>query len=316
MVKFSIIIATRKIDQQVEECISNILKQTYKDFEIILLPDKDEKRDFSKTKIFHTGKIMPAQKRDLGFKKSKGEILAFIDSDAYPRKDWLENGLKYFEDNSIGAVGGPNLTPKGVNLAEKVSGDILSSWLVGDASLRHKIGKKVKEVRELPSCNLFVTRTAFKNSGGFNVGLLTAEDTHLCFNIRKEGKSIIYAPDVIVYHHRRDSFYQFFRQMWIYGRDAGFLMKSNFTLYYTFLTAFVLAVVAGAILSLFIPDFAIFYGICWAIYLAVGLFTSLMINVKRFPLIFLGTIIVHFSYGLAFGYGWIFFKPCVNLNIR
>ncbi len=316
MVKFSIIIATRTIDAHVEKCINEILKQSYTDFEIILLPDNPEKKKFHKTKIISTGSVLPSKKRDLGFEKSKGEILAFIDSDAYPTKNWLKNCLKYFKED-VGAVGGPNLTPPKVNLAEKVSGDVLSCWLVGNASLRHKVGKEVKEVREMPSCNLFIKRGVFREAGGFGVGLLTAEDTNLCFNIKEKlGKKVIYAPDIVVYHHRRNTFYQFFRQMWIYGRDAGYFMKKDFKIYYTFLTSFVLAVIFGAVLSYFSSVFSVFYFICWGIYLAVVGATSLTLSIRRFPLIFLSIIITHFTYGIAFGYGWVFFKAKVNLNIR
>ena len=51
--------------------------------------------------------------------KAEGKYLAFIDDDAYPRKDWLKNAVKYFDSSrKIGIVGGPNLTPREANFAE------------------------------------------------------------------------------------------------------------------------------------------------------------------------------------------------------
>ncbi len=46
--------------------------------------------------IIPTGPVGPPLKRDIGAKKAKGEIIAFIDDDAYPRKDWLINAVKNF----------------------------------------------------------------------------------------------------------------------------------------------------------------------------------------------------------------------------
>jgi cellulose synthase/poly-beta-1,6-N-acetylglucosamine synthase-like glycosyltransferase len=44
-------------------------------------------------------------------KYAKGEICAFIDSDARPEKNWLKNALPYLSDPEVVAVGGPGLTP-------------------------------------------------------------------------------------------------------------------------------------------------------------------------------------------------------------
>ncbi|MFQ6136538.1 MAG: glycosyltransferase [Candidatus Hydrothermarchaeales archaeon] len=55
----------------------------------------------------------------MGIENSAGELLAFIDSDAYPRKDWLKNAVKYFSNPEIAAVGGPGLTPEEDNTLQK-----------------------------------------------------------------------------------------------------------------------------------------------------------------------------------------------------
>ena len=52
-------------------------------------------------KIVSTGSITPAAKRNIGIANSIGEICAFIDSDAYPRRDWVSNATKYFNDPRV-----------------------------------------------------------------------------------------------------------------------------------------------------------------------------------------------------------------------
>lgn len=74
-----------------------LLEQTYKNFEVIILPDSfsNEEIDLEifkdkRIKIIETGNIPPALKRAKGVEISKGEILAFLDDDTYPEKIGLK----------------------------------------------------------------------------------------------------------------------------------------------------------------------------------------------------------------------------------
>src|SRR3989344_6348206 len=119
----SIIIPCREIDFLTQKCINKCLELNYDNFEIIVLPD-DSKIKFKdkRVKIIKTGKVKPALKRNEGIKISNSDFFAFIDSDAYPTKNWLKNALKYFKNGEVGIVGGPNLTPNEGNFWEKISG--------------------------------------------------------------------------------------------------------------------------------------------------------------------------------------------------
>ena len=68
---FSVIIPVKRINSQLtKETIPKILEQSYRDFEVIILPDKKVSRGFAKTRIIPTfSKSGPAQKRDIGAKK-------------------------------------------------------------------------------------------------------------------------------------------------------------------------------------------------------------------------------------------------------
>ena len=128
-VKFSVIIPFKKSTSFLLECLESIVKQSYRNFEIILLPDGQKvqmlklvQHDIFRVRVIPTGQIGPAQKRDLGAKKAKGEILAFIDDDAYPDKDWLKSMVINFKDGNMAAVGGPGVTPADVSWQEQSSG--------------------------------------------------------------------------------------------------------------------------------------------------------------------------------------------------
>jgi len=122
--KVEIIIPVKAVNDYVRESIPEILKLDYQDFSILLLPDETTEEQFQKTRIIPTGKTGPAEKRDLALQYSDADIFAFLDDDAYPRKDWLTNAMKHFRNPEVGAVGGPAVTPEHDTFWQKVSGAV------------------------------------------------------------------------------------------------------------------------------------------------------------------------------------------------
>ncbi len=307
--RVSIIIPFKSLDDYARECIGKCLDLDYGNLELILLPDSPLMEKFKRSRIIPTGEVKPSLKRNIGVSKSRGRICAFIDSDAYPERDWIRNALRRFKGD-VGIVGGPNILPENDSIWQRASDDILSSAVgAGPLSLRYKSGGQ-KTVKELPSCNLLIKKSLFQRAGGFDTSVLTAEDSKLCFQVSRLGKLIVYSPDVVVYHHRKPLFMPHFRQMWTYGRDKAFILKRFFSadkLYYFLPSLFVLFLIFGFLLS-FNPFFEITYlrsiylGLV-AFYTIVILAASILKNPRRSVLVFPGIILTHISYGLGFLYG-------------
>jgi len=317
--KITIIIPCKEIDFYTEKCISRCLDLDYENFEIFVLPDfmpKMKKFPNSKRlKIIETGKVKPAVKRNIAKEKSTGELLASIDSDAYPRKDWLRNAAKYFSDKRIGLVGGPNLTPAESNFYEKVSGYVLSNYFAaGRGNIRYKTAKN-QTVNELPSCN-YISRKSV--SPDYKTNFLTAEDSKFCFDISAQGYKLLYAGDVIVYHHRRDSIKKHLKQMFIYGRDIAWLIKDNFSLdklYYSMPSLFTLGILAGIIASFFSQILRAVFLMLLLIYFFIIFVTSIHKNVKTTFFVFFTTIFTHIYYGIGFLYA-LFVKNKEGIAVR
>ena len=73
---YSIIIPFKSWSKELDECLVHIQKLSYSMFEVILLPDEEvvlPSFSFS-LEIIPTGPINPAQKRDIGAKKSRGNL--------------------------------------------------------------------------------------------------------------------------------------------------------------------------------------------------------------------------------------------------
>ncbi len=250
-----IIVDYKKDNPYLPECLEAIQRQTYKNFEVILVTDhpvtlsSSRKRgsipSLIKKSFGHY--VGPAEKRDWGAKKASGGILAFIDDDAYPHPEWLENIVKNFGKMSfprkresisngspiesgmtgdIAGVGGPGVTPPNVSWTEEASGWMSASPLGAGVNTYRFFPNSRKFVDDYPSMNLAIRRSDFLAVGGYDSNYWPGEDTMLCLDLTsKLKKKIIYDPNVLVYHHRRPLWKPHLRQNGSFGLHRGFFAR-------------------------------------------------------------------------------------------
>lgn len=309
-IKFSIIIPVRAINDYIREAFPYLINIDYSDYEVIIFPDElpDEfvlkELANPKIRIIASGKTGPAQKRDMAMQYATGNVFAFIDDDAYPRRDWLKNATKWFEDDTVGAVGGPAVTPDKVSLFERAGGYVLASPLCSGNYIRRYVPAKQCEDDDIPSVNLIVRRDVFEAVKGFDSDYYPGEDTKLCLDItRKADKRIIYDPEVLVYHHRRPLFKKHLKQISNYARHRGYFMKklpeTSLRPAYLIPLAFVIGLIFGPVISIFIP-------ICWYLYIGVLILYTALDFLTTFHIkhigasifAFFGLFATHVVYGI------------------
>lgn len=304
--KVSIIIPVKEINNYIREFNLYFQKLDYDNYEILIFPDIDSGEHFDKTRVIASGKVGPAEKRDLAMKYATGDIFAFIDDDAYPRADWLKNSVALLEDDSIAAVGGPAVTPENDSELQQASGKVFESFMCsGEYVYRYK-PMTARDVDDFPSVNLIVKRDAFVEVGGFDSSFYPGEDTKLCLDIvKKLGKRIRYSPDVVVWHHRRTLYKGHLRQVANYAMHRGFFVKAlpdtSCKLTYFIPSLFLLGIIAGPVISLIYKPILYLYGTILIIY-AFLVFLSLG-KFKSARLLFLsstGLLATHLCYGLNF----------------
>jgi cellulose synthase/poly-beta-1,6-N-acetylglucosamine synthase-like glycosyltransferase len=300
----SIIIPCKEIDEYTRESIVGCMQLDYANFEIIVLPDF-QSDSVEGVKLIPTGVVPPGVKRNLGIKNSHGEFYAFIDNDAYPRRDWLTNALKIMADPLVGGVGGPGLTPPEDNLLQKAGGYVLSSFMVGSLSNRYKT-KNYVESDDIHSCNFIARKSVLDITGGWNEKYWPGEDTLMCLAIKKTGKKLLESSDVVVYHHRRSLFKPHLKQVSRFGEHRGFFAKkfpeNSVKLTYFFPSILVSLFIIGLLLSLFLQFFANLFLLGIIAYLLAG-FIAAAIQVKSPKLllaVWVGIIVTHIVYGLFF----------------
>lgn len=302
--KVSIIIPVKRINNYIRESLPYLKNLDYENYEVLILPDYSDEQ-IEGVKIIETGSIGPAQKRDIGAEKSSGDILAFLDDDAYPRKDWLLNAVRHFSNPKIGAVGGPGVTPKNNCILQKASGNVLSSKIGGGNMTYRYVPGKVRYVDDFPSVNFLIRKDLFLKMGGFDTQYWPGEDTKLCHDLVNLGYKIIYDPEVFVYHHRRKLFLPHLKQITNYAQHRGFFVKkfpkTSLRIGYFIPSGLVIFILGSLMLSIFnklflLPLFAVL-----SIYILLVMLSGLKNkDIRSYSLYVWGIILTHLGYGIYF----------------
>lgn len=106
----SIIIPVYNVEKYIAKCIQSLLDQTYKNFEAIIVDDgsPDNSIKIAKELVGNDSRFVFLEKenggqgsaRNMGIDYSKGQYLAFLDSDDYFRNDFLKKMLGPLQENT------------------------------------------------------------------------------------------------------------------------------------------------------------------------------------------------------------------------
>lgn len=251
--KVSVIIPVERIGTYVCEAVAH-LHRDFPECEVLVVPDHDEGIDLPGATIIPSWpRTVPGDKRDFAAELAAGEILAFLDDDAYPDKGWLRAALPHFRRSEVAAVGGPGVTPPSNDAYQRASGWILAS-VFGSGRYRYRfLPGKLQEVDDFPSMNLLVRKADFTAVGGFKSRYWPGEDSEFCSRLVAEGRRIVYEPEAVVYHHRRRVFMSHLRQQARYGLHRGHFFRTlggnSRPLVYAVPSAFVIGLVGGPVVA-------------------------------------------------------------------
>ena len=316
--KFSIIIPVRSINNFLKENIYHLRRLDYSNFEVIIILDQGEEFDFGNDTRFRfvvSGSKGPGEKRNIGAKEAEGDILVFLDDDAYPRKDWLTFAQEMFENEQVYALGAPAVTPENASFLESMSGKVLESWLSGGGTVYRHIPDRLREVDDYPTVNLFVRKSAFLDVGGFTTAFWPGEDTKLCLDlVKKFGRKFFYDPRPIVFHHRRRLFLPHLKQVSRFGQHRGqfariFPETSRLPMYFV-PSLFVCGLIFGFFASLIFPYLKPIYWSVVISYLALLVLESTKVAMLEKSLVAgfcvgMGIFLTHIIYGVNFVIGFL-----------
>jgi len=208
----SVAIVTYERPAFVNRCIEHLLVQTVTPIEIIVV---DASRGTETATLVRERfpmvhyEFCPAGRgalplgRNMSYEMTTGEVLAFIDDDAFAEPEWLERLLPSYADPNVGAVGGRQIRGNPGELHEGI--DVIG-LLRSDGTITGNFtadpGHPV-QVDHLFGANMSFRRAALDAIGGIHggyTGTCVREETDTCLRIARAGYKLLYVPDAVVEH--------------------------------------------------------------------------------------------------------------------
>lgn len=142
--------------------------------------------------------------RNTGIAQAHGELLVFVDDDAFPDPGWLREIVNAFADPTVDCAGGP--------IDPLIEGELpewfndrylpyLSAWDLGDQTVPLAYNEYPR------GTNVAYRRSAIERVGDFRLdlgrrgsSLRSCEETELCLRIERTGGKILYLPGARVGH--------------------------------------------------------------------------------------------------------------------
>jgi len=221
--RISVIVCTHNGSGTILDCLRGAQRLDYPAIEVIIVDDgsTDDTANiarqfpFAVISISHLGL---STARNVGLENATGEIVAYIDDDAWPDPHWLIYLALTFRDETCAGAGGPNIRPLGESTVSDCAADSPGGPI-------HVMLTDV-EAEHLPGCNMAFRREALAAVGGFDPVFRTAgDDVDLCWRMQSAGLKLVFSPAAVVWHRAPQSVAAYWNQQFGYGKAEAILEK-------------------------------------------------------------------------------------------
>ena len=230
---FSIVIPVYNRPQELEELLESVSRQKGNvPVEVIVVEDGS---DITCEKVVNQFKKRlnikycfkqnsgPGMSRNYGMQRSSGAYFLLLDSDCLLPEDYLSKVSASLHRNFTDAFGGPDAAHPSFTLNQKAFNYAMTSTL-STGGLRSSENERRKF--QLRSFNMGLSSRAFELTGGFGKQRI-GEDIDLNFRLLKSKCSTQFLPEAFVYHKRRTTWAQFFRQTRNFGAARPVLNRMH-----------------------------------------------------------------------------------------
>ncbi len=221
--RVSVVVCTYNGARTLRDCLEGLRKVEYPNFEVIVVNDgsRDETAAIASEydfRLISTEQRGLSHARNTGLAAATGEIVAYLDDDAYPDPHWLSYLAATFRSTSHAGLGGPNIAPHG-------DGPIADCVANAPGNPVH-ILLTDQEAEHIPGCNMAFRKACLEAIGGFDPQYRVAgDDVDVCWRLQQRGWTLGFSPAAMVWHHRRNSIRTFWRQQYGYGKAEALLER-------------------------------------------------------------------------------------------
>lgn len=224
MPKYSVIVPVFNRPGEVDELLQSLTKQTFTDFEVLIIEDgSTDKCDLVCKKYENTLTLRYFFKensgqgfsRNFAFEKAHGEYFIQLDSDAVLPTSYFQAIETDIQQNHWDAFGGPDRAHESFSPIQKAINYAMTSFFTtgGIRGKKKNIGGQFTP----RSFNFGLSKAVWQKVGGYTITRL-GEDIEFSQRIIKAGFKVGLIPDAFIYHKRRTSYNQFFKQLHFFGR--------------------------------------------------------------------------------------------------
>lgn len=214
----SVIIVNWNGKENLEECLASLFKIKYSSIEVIVVDNGSSdgsvdlvKKDFPSVKIVETKKNFGfAQGNNLGYEKSAGDYILFLNNDCIVTDNFLEKLVFYLKDNPIVGIVQPTIFFHRPNTLLHKKINSIGSFLLKSGFLYHQdYGKKFVQQKYQHPFEVFsaygacflTRREIIKKIGLFDKDYFAYfEETDLCHRAWLAGYTVMTDPGVYVFH--------------------------------------------------------------------------------------------------------------------
>ncbi|MFD2572154.1 glycosyltransferase [Spirosoma soli] len=221
---YSVIIPVFNRPDELRELLDSLTRQTYKNFEVLVIEDGSTNRadqvvaDFEgQLSIHYFFKENSGQgfTRNYGFERAQGDYFVIFDSDALVPPHYFAAIEQQVQNQWLDAYGGPDTAhPDFSPIQKAISYSMTSPFTTG--GIRGS-KKNLGGTYHPRSFNMGLSRKVWETIGGYRLSRM-GEDIEFAIRIIEHGFKTGLIPDAFIYHKRRTSFRQFFRQLRFFGR--------------------------------------------------------------------------------------------------
>ena len=309
--KYSIIIPVYNRPDEVKELLQCLVNQTYTFFEVVIIEDGSTLKCESVVNTFrdkldihyyfqqNTGQGFA---RNTGFKHAKGEYFIVLDSDALIENNYLQIVDNQLNTNFLDLYGGPDRDhPNFSPIQKAISYSMTSFFTTGGI---RGTAKNLGGTFHPRSFNMGLSRAVWEKTKGFIITRM-GEDIEFSIRAISLGFQSGLIPEAFIYHKRRTSFSQFFKQLKFFGKariNISRFFPKELKLVHTFPMLFTLGCFSIPLFFLIYKPFFFSGIIILGIYILLNFMDSTLKNksIKVGLLSVIAVFVQLFGYGIGF----------------
>ncbi|WP_456421206.1 glycosyltransferase [Lutibacter sp.] len=229
--QFSIIIPVFNRPKEIDELLQSLTLQTYSSsFEVIIVEDGSteksdeivlEYKNLLNVNYFFKQNSGAGASRNYGMERATGNYFVIFDSDCIIPPHYLKEVASALDENYTDAYGGADAAHKSFTIIQKAINYSMTSFLT-TGGIRGS--KKAVDKFQPRSFNFGISKKAFEKTKGFS-DMKIGEDIDLTFRLWEYNFKTQFIEKAFVYHKRRTTFQQFFKQTFAFGKARPFLNK-------------------------------------------------------------------------------------------